>query len=107
MDENIMNENVMDMDEIVVDEQNVENIDADVDFAAIGNGLKIGAVVLAVVGIAGAATYKKFGPKIKVIVDNSKKKALLKKQEKLAKKSFEVAEKLAKFDEEKGDEETE
>lgn len=96
MDENIMDENIM--DEMIVDEQNV---DADVDFAAIGNGLKIGAVVLAVVGIAGVATYKKFGPKIRVFVDGRKKMALLKKQKKLAKMSFEVAEKLAKFDTEK------
>lgn len=101
MDENIMDENIM--DEMVVDEQNVDS--DDVDFAAIGNGLKIGAVVLAVVGIAGAATYKKFGPKIKVFVDGRKKVALLKKQEKLAKKSFEVAEKLAKLDENKEEEE--
>lgn len=101
MEENIMNENVM--DEMIVDEQNV---DADVDFAAIGNGLKIGAVVLAVVGIAGAATYKKFGPKIKVFVDNSKKKSLLKKQAKLAKKSLEIEERLAKFEETEEEEET-
>ncbi len=100
MDENIINENVV--DEFVTDEQ---NLDADVDFAAIGNGLKIGAVVLAVVGIAGAATYKKFGPTIKVFVDGRKKKSLLKKQEKLAKKSFEVAEKLAKLEENKEEEE--
>ena len=93
MDENIMNEAVVDENEASYDDFIAEQTEA-----GDGKAMKIAAGIGAtIIGVAGAAAYKKFGPTIKAKISDARVKRLYKKNEKLAKKQLSVQSKITQM----------